>query len=334
MISIFGGYKIYDLTHPYQAKYFTVLGYDQREVEIILSQEESIKAEILEQSYRPNIIKHLTIEHYTDLIQLGYTDVDTEVLLSLEYDRLRFVLESNYDEHILNWIQMETFIPTRYQRYLDAQVNEPSLTDDQRFEWVNTNRDRPFYTEIQTSDTKFDDLILVNKYYALADDFVPNILVSISPYGQVKLVSDAAEAFKQLASDAKDDGYTIVGISGYRSFQTQASLYQRYVNKDGKLVADTYSARAGHSEHQTGLAIDVASNDPNILTFEQSKSFDWMMEHAHEYGFILRYPKGKEQITGYKYEPWHYRYVGIDVANELIKSGMTFDEYAAVYILD
>jgi len=88
------------------------------------------------------------------------------------------------------------------------------------------------------------------------------------------------------------------------------------------------------SEHQTGLAIDVASNDPNILTFEQSRAFTWMFEHAHEYGFILRYPSGKEQITGYKYEPWHYRYVGIEVANDIKKSGMTFDEYATVYILD
>ncbi|HCT63418.1 MAG TPA: hypothetical protein DIC19_04895 [Erysipelotrichaceae bacterium] len=333
-LSIFGGLRIYDLTHPYQAKYFTALGYDQNEVEIILSQEDSVKAEILEQAYLPNITKHMTIEHYTDLIQLGYTDVETEILLGLESDRLRFVLENNYDVNILNWIQMETFIPSRYQRYLKAQVNEPNLNNVQLFEWVNTDRDRAFYTEIQASFPELGKLMLVNKYHALAEDFVPHELVTISPYGQVKLENTAAEAFKQLAFDAKDDGYIIVGISGYRSYQTQASLYQRYVNEDGKQVADTYSARAGHSEHQTGLAIDVASNDPNILTFEQSKSFDWMIEHAHEYGFILRYPKGKEQITGYKYEPWHYRYVGIDVASELIKSGMTFDEYAAVSILD
>lgn len=333
MISVFGGLRMYDLTHPYQAKYFSALGYDQSEVEVILAQEDSIKAEILEQAYQPNIIKHLTIEHYTDLIQLGYNDMETEILLGLANDRLNFVLASKYDENILPWIQMETFIPSRYQRYRSIQA-EKGFEATQLFEWVNTDRDRAFYSEIQTSDPKFDSLILVNKYYALSEDFIPNELVSISPYGQVKLENDAAEAFKQLASDAKKDGYTIVGISGYRSFQTQANLYQRYVNQDGKQVADTYSARAGHSEHQTGLAIDVASKDPNILTFEQSSSFNWMIEHAHEYGFILRYPKGKEQITGYKYEPWHYRYVGIDVANELIKSGMTFDEYAAVYVLD
>lgn len=334
ILSIFGGMRIYDMTHPYQAKYFTTLGYNQYEVDFILTQDDAIKADVLNQPYLPFIIKHLSIENYTDLINLGYTDDEAELLLNLDGDKLRFILENNKDEHLFDWIQIETFIPSRYQRYLNAKSTNLSYDDTQLFEWVNSDRDRAFYTEIQTSFPELGKLMLVNKYHALADDFVPNELVSIAPYGQVKLEREAAEAFKKLASDAKDEGYTIVGISGYRSYQTQVTLYQRYVNKDGKKLADTYSARAGHSEHQTGLAIDVASNNPNILAFEQSTSFDWMLEYAYEYGFILRYPKGKEQITGYKYEPWHYRYVGVDIATELKKSGMTFDEYAAVYILD
>ena len=97
---------------------------------------------------------------------------------------------------------------------------------------------------------------------------------------------------------------------------------------------DTYSARAGHSEHQTGLAIDVSSNNPDILSFEMSTSFKWMKEHAHEYGFILRYPKGKEDITGYMYEPWHYRYVGKEIATLLYQTGMTFDEYVAINLMN
>jgi LAS superfamily LD-carboxypeptidase LdcB len=334
MVSILGGLRIYDLTHPYQAKYFVELGYRQSEIEVILVQEDAIKDEILQQPYRPNIIKHLTLEHYSDLIELGYLDEETDVLLDLEEDKLRFILDHDRNEYILNWIQMETFIPSRYQRYLDVLNKDSKLDNVQLFEWVNTDRDRSYYTEIQASNPMLGTLVLVNKYHALDSDFVPSELQSIAPYGQVKLIREAAEAFKKLASDAQDAGYTIVGISGYRSYQTQATLYQRYVNKDGWKVADNYSARAGHSEHQTGLAIDVASNDPNILTFEQSRAFGWMFEHAHEYGFILRYPSGKEQITGYQYEPWHYRYVGIEVANDIKKSGMTFDEYAAVSILD
>jgi len=334
VLSLFGGMHIYDLTHPYQAKYFTELGYNQCEVDFILTQDDVIKAEVLNQPYLPFIIKHLSIENYTDLIDLGYNNDEAETLLDLDGDKLRYILENNKDEQLFAWIQIETFIPSRYQRYIDARSQNQTLDEILLFEWVNSNRDRAFYTEVQASFPELGKLMLVNKYYALANDFIPNELVSIAPYGQVKLEREAAEAFKKLASDAKDEGYTIVGISGYRSYQTQVTLYQRYVSKDGKQLADTYSARAGHSEHQTGLAIDVASNNPNILTFEQSKSFDWMLEHAHEYGFILRYPEGKEHITGYKYEPWHYRFVGLDIASELKKSSMTFDEYAAVYILD
>ena len=333
ILSIFGGLRIYDTTHPYQVKYFIALGYNPCEVDFILTQEDAIKAQVLNEPYLPFIIKHLSIENYTDLIDLGYTDDEAELLLYLDKDKLSFILKNDKDENLFEWIQIETFIPSRYQRYIDAS-HYLAFDETQLFEWVNSNRDRAFYTEIQASFPELGKLMLVNKYHALAEDFVPNELISIAPYGSVKLDREAAEAFKELASDAKDEGYTIVGISGYRSYQTQATLYQRYVSNDGKQLADTYSARAGHSEHQTGLAIDVASNNANILTFEQSRSFDWMFEHAYEYGFILRYPKGKEQITGYKYEPWHYRYVGVDIATEIKKSGMTFDEYAAVYILD
>lgn len=333
MLLILGGFKVYDLKHPYQAKDYTALGYSPVEVDFILTQEDVIKKELLNQPFLPFIIKHFTLEHYTDLIDLGYTDDEIESLLELDEDRLAIILENERDEQILEWVQMETFIPSRFQRYLDAHA-KLDFDDMRLLEWVNADRDRPFYTDIQESDSRLGKLILVNKYYALGKDYRPSELQSIAPYGHGKLAQDAAVAFKQLASDARENGYTIVGISAYRSYQTQATLYQRYVLKDGQELADTYSARAGHSEHQTALAIDVASHDHNILSFEHSDSFVWMREHAHEYGFILRYPKGKEQITGYKYEPWHYRYVGIEVASALKKSGMTFDEYAAVNILD
>ena len=121
-----------------------------------------------------------------------------------------------------------------------------------------------------------------------------------------------------------------MGISGYRSYQTQQNLYNRYLQKDPQNVVDTYSARAGHSEHQTGLAIDVSSNNSDMITFEVSPSFKWMKENAHLYGYILRYQKGKEDITGYKYEPWHYRYVGKEIATLLYQTGLTFDEYVAI----
>ena len=334
LLTLWGGVKYYDHTHPFQIKYFDALGYGPSEIEVILLQDDQTKTEILEQAYVPNIIKHLTIEHYSSLVYQGYTEEEIDLILSLETNRLNFVLDQVKSNDLLMWVQQTNFIPRRFQRYLDTQTSKVDFSVEDVLEWVNSDRDRAFYTDIQASDPELGNLVLVNKYNALSDVFVPSDLESIAPYGQVKLTRDAAEAFKELASDANEEGYTIVGISGYRSYQTQVALYQRYLNKDGRSLADTYSARAGHSEHQTGLAIDVASNNSNILTFEQSKSFKWMFEHAHEYGFILRYPKGKEHITGYKYEPWHYRYVGIELATILKENGMTFDEYAAVFVLN
>jgi D-alanyl-D-alanine carboxypeptidase len=198
---------------------------------------------------------------------------------------------------------------------------------------VNTNRDYAYYTHVQQSDTSLNELLLVNKYYQLDASYVPNDLISVSPYGTVKMVKIAADAFISLCDAANNEGYTIIGISGYRSYSTQENLYNRYLKKDPQWRVDTYSARAGFSEHQSGLAIDVSSNNQDILTFEMSNSFQWMKDHAHLYGFILRYQKGKEDISGYKYEPWHYRYVGKEIAATLYSTGMTYDEYAALYLI-
>ena len=106
-------------------------------------------------------------------------------------------------------------------------------------------------------------------------------------------------------------------------------MYNKRLRAYGIVYADNYSARAGHSEHQTGLAIDIGSTK---TSFEYTNEFKWLQEHAHEYGFIMRYPKGKTWITGYEYEPWHYRFVGVDAATKIFEEGITFEEYYAKYI--
>lgn len=130
-----------------------------------------------------------------------------------------------------------------------------------------------------------------------------------------------------MAKDAKKLGYNIIATSTYRSYDYQKKLYNNYVKEKGLYYADMASARAGHSEHQTGLAVDVADITLDYDNFEQTKEFIWMKNNAHKYGFILRYPKAKFHITGFKYEPWHYRYVGVSLANYLYKNNITLDEY-------
>ena len=126
---------------------------------------------------------------------------------------------------------------------------------------------------------------------------------------------------------AAEDGYTLKIVSGFRSFETQYVIYWRYVRNDGQKAADTYSARPGHSEHQTGLAMDLNSLKS---AFGDTPEGKWLAAHCHEYGFILRYPQGKQNITGYKYESWHIRYVGTDMSYAIHNSGLTLEEYFGI----
>ena len=136
--------------------------------------------------------------------------------------------------------------------------------------------------------------------------------------------SNAYAALQQLQAGAEAAGYSMPLISGYRSYAYQASLYNSYVAQDGQELADTYSARPGHSEHQSGLAFDIGALDNG---YGNTPGGRWLHAHCADYGFILRYPAGKESITGYQYEPWHVRYVGKEIASRIMSQGITLEEY-------
>ena len=173
-------------------------------------------------------------------------------------------------------------------------------------------------------------LVLVNKYNKLTNDFIPSNLIKLDinySHNNKYLKKEAALSFYQLSKEAKKLGYNITIVSGYRSYEYQDKLFSDYVINKGLDYALMCSAKPGHSEHQTGLAIDVEGSNKDYNSFENSKEFNWMKTNAHKYGFILRYPKGKEQITGFKYEPWHYRYVGKKVANFIYTNNLTLEEY-------
>jgi D-alanyl-D-alanine carboxypeptidase len=179
--------------------------------------------------------------------------------------------------------------------------------------------------------------VLVNKQFALPKSYEPSDLV----YPDVLFVfkeklakrqmrKEAAAALETMFKGAKKDHILLAGVSAYRSYATQKDLFNRYVKKDGEQKARTYSAIPGTSEHETGLAIDVAGSDGKCAAedcFAGTKEALWLDQHASEYGFIVRYPKGKDAITGYTYEPWHLRYVGMDTAAEIVKKGITLEEY-------
>jgi zinc D-Ala-D-Ala carboxypeptidase len=184
-------------------------------------------------------------------------------------------------------------------------------------------------------------LSLVNKEYYLPADYKPHDLVAPKVPFTFKdeniekrfMRQEAARALEELFAAAKKEGITLIAASGYRSYNRQQTLFEYEVKKSGHEKAIHAVAMAGQSEHQTGLAIDITSPSVNYeitTAFGDTNEGKWVAEHAHEYGFIIRYPKGKEQITGYQYEPWHIRYVGKKAAKVMFEKGLTLEEYFEV----
>ena len=222
-------------------------------------------------------------------------------------------------------------------RYVSYKEEHSEMPNKQIIKDVNMNLDKEYYKHTIPARNLNTEKVLVNKYYYLEKDYVPNNLETISTrfaLSNMKMVKEAKNAFEEMANAAKKEGLNIVAMSCYRSYDYQVNLYNKYVKTDGKETADTYSGRPGHSEHQTGLAVDVYNQKENYTNFEKTKEFTWMDKHAHEYGFILRFPKDKERETGYTYESWHYRYVGTEIAKYIKEHDISFEEYYATIIKD
>lgn len=170
--------------------------------------------------------------------------------------------------------------------------------------------------------------IVVNKDRPLAADYVPQDLIDAAG---VPLRAEAGEAFLQMSADAAAAGVAISAVSGFRPASQQADLHSSYADRYGDLTAESLSARPGHSEHQTGLAVDIANPDGACSLqscFDGTAAGSWAAANAHLYGFVVRYPAGAEAITGYSYEPWHLRYVGVDSAHRIVDAGITLEEFA------
>ena len=199
---------------------------------------------------------------------------------------------------------------------------------------VNLNLDKDFYTNVKEVKDLNKIYILVNKYNYLNEDYIPDNLIELDNCSLTNkfLVKEAKEAFDLMCQDITKENLTLRVISSYRGYNYQKALYDNYVAKDGIDKADTYSARPGFSEHQTGLVIDVDNGKTDFNNFEDTKEFKWMIDNSYKYGFILRYPYGKENITGYSYESWHYRYVGKEVAEYIFHNDLTLDEYYTRFI--
>ena len=265
-------------------------------------------------------------------IELGYTKDELIYINKLSDENIKKLETKDY-LNLENYYTINNFNVDNYERYeLYKKNKNNSFNYKDIVTMVNIGLDNDFYTNTAPALNQDKLTVLVNKYYYLDKDYVPENLVELFDTNRgAKMVDIAAEHYKELILAAKEDNITLESTTAYRSYDFQNTLYTNYVKEDGKEEADTYSARPGFSEHQTGLAVDL--NNPNVQNKRLSdEDHKWIENNAHKYGFIMRYPKAKEYITGYMFESWHYRYVGVDIATYIYENNITYEEYYAFYL--
>ncbi len=293
--------------------------------------------------------EYLYTESYEyKLLELGYKQEEMKILIDkLNDEQLEQILTYQYNEFI------PEFVKTKYFLYknLDGYLSQVITQDEDFFKYHGTEGydydhlvalvnvkaiSEPYENALPVDESK-EYALLANKYYELGENYEPNDLVDIELkyyYGDKKQIrSEVYEAFKEMWNAANEEGIYLIIDSAYRSFTHQKKVYQFYEDSKGTKYADSIAARPGFSEHQTGLSLDIYSKECfNAKTFSKSKTYAWLIANSYKYGFILRYPDGKKDITGYSYESWHYRYVGRELAEKVYKEGITYDEYYAFYL--
>ena len=263
------------------------------------------------------------------IIPLNYINVNNKA----NYDDVIYLInkgiDKTYSSELMELVKSNYFILANLDKHLSNEQSSP----DKTIAYVNAGLYRSYYQDMVATDTNKDVLMLVNKYNYLSSSYVPKDLETIDAnYSRGvnnKLRHVAKVAFEKMAAAAKLDNIIIFNQSAYRSYQSQVTIYNRSVASYGVEESDKTSARPGNSEHQTGLTLDINSVDNS---FKNTSEYQWLIKNSYKYGFILRYPENKEEITGYAYEPWHYRYVGLDAASKINEVGITFDEYYAYYV--
>lgn len=310
------------------------IGYNDKEQQAILRLLDKNKSYLEKQPYQTNILEFITNKDFNEEYLPNYLEwtfpMNSEDII---YVVNHNYIHSNYDNNTLNLMKQDYYIDKNLERYITYFEKNTTLTEQDVISYINSNADLGHYENTESTDLAKGILMIANKHYTLGD-YIPENLVPIDTnYGRAGyLTKETYDALTKMFETASNNNLNFKINSPYRSYTTQVSLYNNYVAKDGIKLADTYSARAGFSEHQTGLAVDITSKNTNFNSFDKTEEFKWLGEHAHEYGFILRYPKGSEHLTGYMYESWHYRYVGVEAATYIKEHNITFEEYYAYFV--
>lgn len=227
--------------------------------------------------------------------------------------------------------KVEYYKEANEERYKEYFKENPDMSVEDIVWRVNANLDMPMY-EFDVPVSGYDDTyIIVNKYYTVSQGYEPPDMKEFDGH---LLREETGIAFERMQEDALAEGYNINIVAGYRSFEEQSELYNGYLSTDSEENVDRYTQRPGHSEHHTGMAMDISGTDCNeLLDFVNSPEYPWVMDNCYKYGFIIRYPEGTEDITGYEFKPWHLRYVGVEVSTDMKEKNIkSYEEYYAKYL--
>lgn len=274
------------------------------------------------------------------LLEKGYSLEDTKTIFAkLSETEQQKLIDNDKDDKIISLLEQKYFLEKNLEDYKEY-INKNNETDYAKvISIVNVHANHKWYQLELNTNEDLGMLMNVNKFYTLSETYTPENLKNIDltyaydEEGKNKLIDYAYDKFLELWQAANDQGFYLMVTSSYRDYESQKEIYDYRVSTWGERKADETAARPGHSEHQTGLVIDMTSKtEPLADSFTDSKAYEWLKENAYKYGFIERYPEGKTYLTGYNPESWHWRYVGLEAAKTMHDEDITFDEYYAFYI--
>ena len=274
------------------------------------------------------------------LLEKGYSLEDTKTIFAkLSETEQQKLIDNDKDDKIISLLEQKYFLEKNLEDYKEY-INKNNETDYAKvISIVNVHANHKWYQLELNTNEDLEMLMNVNKFYALSETYTPENLKNIDltyaydEEGKNKLIDYAYDKFLELWQAANDQGFYLMVTSSYRDYESQKEIYDYRVSNWGERKADETAARPGHSEHQTGLVIDMTSKtEPLADSFTDSEAYKWLKENAYKYGFIERYPEGKTYLTGYNPESWHWRYVGLEAAKTMHDENITFDEYYAFYV--
>lgn len=282
-------------------------------------------------------MKYKATDEYK-LLMKGYTKEEIIILNEkLDKSMIDNLVNSEKNTFLINLFKEDFYLDKNLQAYLDYYQEHKELDTKEIVAIINTHNNYKKYDYDLDTDLSKDDLLIVNKFYHLSADYQPDDLVVVNNkyyYGtNHKLRKKAYEAFIDMWNAANNENIYLIMNSSYRTYESQVKVYDEYKNTKGTSYADKIAARPGYSEHQTGLALDIFSKDNTTTSnFKGSAAHIWLQENSYRFGFIERYQEGKEDITGFAAEAWHYRYVGVEAATFIYNNNITFEEYYAYFV--